>query len=139
VKPLSVTPSLCPSAPPEWEGSFAFGIVGGSVANPVVAHLVEPLPVTDELLAATSPVAPTEVFRFAAPCAGDRCKHFDGRDCRLATRLVQLLPSVVDRLPPCHVRPDCRWWQQEGKAACLRCPQVVTDWAEPPEQLVEAM
>jgi hypothetical protein len=65
--------------------------------------------------------------------------HFDGHDCRLATRLVQLLPAVVDRLPPCHVRPDCRWWQQEGKAACLRCPQVVTDWAQPPEQLVEVM
>ena len=61
MKPACVTLPLCPSAPPEWEGSFAFGIVGGSVANPVVAHLVEPLPVTDELLAATSPVAPTEV------------------------------------------------------------------------------
>ena len=51
---------------------------------------------------------------------GHACGHFDGRDCpRLATRVVQLLPPVVDGVPPCHLRPDCRWWQQEGKAACL--------------------
>jgi len=23
------------------------------------------------------------VFRFAAPCAGNACKHFDGQDCGL--------------------------------------------------------
>ena len=48
-------------------------------------------------------------------------------------RIVQLLPPVVDGLPACHLRPDCRWWQQEGKEACLRCPQVVTDVRNPSE------
>jgi hypothetical protein len=24
------------------------------------------------------------------------------------------------------VRSTCRWWMQEGRAACTRCPQVVT-------------
>ncbi len=118
---------LCPSAQPEMAGSVAFGVVGGTPAAPRLAHLARTLPVTDELLKLSDPVKPTEVFRFAAPCAGNACQHFDGTDCRLATRIVQILPAVTGDLPPCQLRPACRWWQQEGKAACLRCPQIVTE------------
>jgi hypothetical protein len=121
------TQLLCPSARPEMEGSVAFGVVVGTVEEPRTLHLERPLPVTDELLALSGPVAPAEVFRFAAPCAGHDCQHFDGRDCRLVTRIVQILPSVSSRLPPCNIRSDCRWWQQEGRSACLRCPQIVTE------------
>ena len=119
-------PLLCPSAQPEMEDCVAFGVVGGTVEAPLMAHLEHPLPVTEELLALSNPVQPTEVFRFAAPCAGDACQHFDGTDCRLATRIVQIMPAVTSALPPCSLRPECRWWQQEGKAACMRCPQIVT-------------
>jgi hypothetical protein len=45
----------------------------------------------------------------------------------LARRVVNLLPLVVGRVPACAIRPNCRWWQQEGKAACLRCPGIVTE------------
>ena len=121
------TPPLCPSARPENEGSFAFGVVGGSPDDRRVAYLAERVAVTDELLALAGPVRPTEVFRFGAPCAGGRCKHFDGHDCRLATKLVQLTPPVTQGLPACTLRPDCRWWKQEGKAACMVCPSVRTD------------
>lgn len=106
---------------------MAFGIVGGAVAEPRVGYLAGTLPVTEELLAATAPVKPTEVVRFAAPCAGDACAHFDGTDCRLVGKIVQLLPPVVERLPRCHIRSHCRWWLQEGRAACARCPGVVTE------------
>jgi hypothetical protein len=108
------------------EGSHIFGVVGGTVDEPRVAYLDEPQPVTTELLKLTEPVLPTEVFRFAAPCAGHGCRHFDGVNCQLATRTVNNLPEAVDLLPPCAIRPNCRWWKQEGKAACLRCPLVVT-------------
>ena len=57
----------------------------------------------------------------------------DGKDCQLATRIVQILPRAVDILPPCSIRPECRWYQQEGKAACVRCPQVMTDCYTPSE------
>jgi hypothetical protein len=67
--------------------------------------------------------------------AGSDCRHFDGTDCRLAQRIVSMLPTVVDILPVCPLRSNCRWWQQEGKAACLRCPQVVTKTYHPSEQL----
>lgn len=119
-------PPLCPSAQPEMADSVAFGVVGGTVEAPRLVHFTEPQPVTAELLALSHPVTPIEVFRFAAPCAGHACQHFDGADCRLATRIVQILPAVTSSLPPCSLRADCRWWRQEGKAACLRCPQVVT-------------
>src|SRR6266436_4777410 len=57
--------------------------------------------------------------------------HFDGTDCPLATRLVQLIPAVVESLPACRIRPHCRWFLQEGSAACRVCPQVVTYCVDP--------
>lgn len=129
---------FCPSAQPGMDESVAFGVIEGTVEAPRMVHLTRSLPVTDELLALSGPVAPTEVFRFAAPCAGDSCQHFDGKDCRLATRIVQILPAVTSDLPPCSLRPSCRWWQQEGRAACLRCPQVVTETYGPSEEFMRA-
>jgi hypothetical protein len=117
----------CPSARPEMPHSAAFGVVLGSVEQPRVAFLEQTLPVTVELLALAGPVAPTEVFRFAAPCAGRACQHFDGTNCRLATRIVERLPAAVNRLPECAIRPACRWWLQEGDEACFRCPLVATE------------
>lgn len=118
---------LCPSAPPDWDGAVAIGIVGGTVEVPRVSSLAAPLPVTDELLKLAGPVEPTEVFRFAAPCAKDGCRHFGGGACQLAAKVVKLLEPAADRLPYCTIRAGCRWYAQEGGAACLRCPQVVTD------------
>ena len=121
------TQLFCPSAQPEMESSVVFGVVGGTPEEPRVVHLVDPQPVTEELLALSGSVKPTEIFRFAAPCAGSACKHFDGTNCHLAQKIVQILPTVEETLPPCRIRPNCRWWQQEGKVACLRCPQIVTE------------
>ena len=117
----------CPSARPDMPGTTAFGVIQGSVGQPRVAFLDQAVPATKELLALSGPVEPTEVFRFAAPCAGNACRHFDGADCSLATRIVQRLPTAVDALPDCAIRDACRWWLQEGVEACLRCPLVVTE------------
>ncbi|MBD2438061.1 nitrogen fixation protein [Nostoc sp. FACHB-110] len=121
------TSTLCPSTRPESEGSVVFGLISGTVTEPRVAYLKQPLPVTEELIAKTSPVTPAEIFRTAAPCEAKGCQHFDGNNCRLATRIVEKFSAVVAELPPCSIRRDCRWWQQEGKVACMRCPQVITD------------
>jgi hypothetical protein len=129
---------LCPSAQPTMTESVVFGIVAGTVEQPQLTHLVKPQPVTEELLALAHPVKPTEIFRFAAPCANSSCQHFDGSQCRLATRIVEGLPAVVEQLPPCPIRASCRWWQQEGKAACLRCPQIATETFSPSKQLLQA-
>jgi hypothetical protein len=116
-------------------GSVIFGVVRGSADKPQAAYLVEPQPVTKELLEMAAPVKPTEVFRIAGPCAGCACRHFDGSNCQLARRIVNLLPAVVSTLPPCRLRPSCRWWRQEGRAACMRYPQIVTE-SEPRDKLV---
>lgn len=129
---------LCPSAQPEMTGSVAFGVVGGTAAEPRVSWIEKPVPVTEEILALTGEVPPTQVLRIAAPCQENACCHFDGTDCRLATKLVQLMPAVTQSLPPCQIRKDCRWYAQEGRAACAVCPQIVTYSVNPSEELATA-
>jgi predicted ribosomally synthesized peptide with nif11-like leader len=130
--------SLCPSAQPDWSNSVVFAISAGTVEAPEVVHLPELQPVTKELLALAEPVTPTEVFRFAAPCAEKGCTHFDGSQCQLVERIVAGVPTVADTLPPCRIRQDCRWWQQEGKEACFRCTQIVTNNYSPSDEVRKA-
>ena len=119
---------LCPSTFPGWPDSVAFGIVTGTVEEPRWQPFEKPMPITDELLALSGPVAPTEVFRFAGPCAGKACQHFAGEtgQCRLVEKTVRFVPKVQEKLPPCTIRVDCKWWRQEGREACFRCPQVAS-------------
>jgi len=124
----------CPSARPDMAGAIAFGVIGGTIDHPRVNYLSELEPVSVDLLALADPLAPTEVFRFAAPCAASQCRHFDGAACRLASRVVSLLPETGDRLPACRIRPSCRWWRQEGPAACRRCPQIVSTTVHPDDR-----
>lgn len=128
---------LCPSAPSDWEGSQVIGIVTGTLDKPEVAYLTSPQPVTDELLDLAKPVDPGEVFRFSAPCSNTRCLHFSAADskCRFAEKVVRFASVVTDKLPACPIRTECRWWQQEGKAACFRCPQMVNIDLLPSEEL----
>jgi hypothetical protein len=129
---------LCPSAQPDWDQAVLLGIVGGTANEPRVSYLDETQPVTDELLALTGDVLPTEVLRIAAPCIGGACQHFNGSNCTLVARTVIHLDAITEKLPPCAIRPSCRWWHEEGKAACQRCPQIVTDNFIPTEQLLTA-
>jgi hypothetical protein len=102
------------------------GVVTRDAEDARLAYLDEPLPATPELLATAAPAAVSQVFRLSARCEESKCTHFDGTHCQLAVRIARMLPEVVDHLPACTIRPECRWFRQEGRAACLRCPQVVT-------------
>ena|SRR5215831_4585429 len=117
---------LCPSAQPGMERCSVLGVVRQEGPAPTLQYLNQLLPATPSILAMAAPLKPTEVFRLAATCAEHKCPHFDGTDCRLATRVVQILPAVVDSLPPCVIRKECRWYSQEGGAACRRCPEITT-------------
>ena len=116
----------CPSAQPGMAEPQVLGVASGKSEAPRIAYLNEFLAATPEVLAGAGPVPPTEVFRLAAKCEATQCTHFDGQDCRLASRIVALLDPVVDALPACIIRKTCRWYAQEGRPACLRCPQIVT-------------
>jgi hypothetical protein len=133
--PLTV---MCPSAQPGMNELQLIGVVTFDEDAPRVAYLNETVPVTEELLASARPAEPREVFRMAGHCEELRCTHFDGVNCKLAARIVQILPAVVDALPACLIRASCRWYTQEGKPACLRCPQVVTQPLEPPPEYERA-
>jgi len=118
---------LCPSAPPDWAGARLIGIVGGTADAPHMTPLEQSISATPELLKLAEPVSPTEVFRFSAPCVGGTCQHFSDDECHLAKKIVRLLPVASHALPFCTIRAGCRWFSPEGKDACYRCPQVVTD------------
>jgi len=68
-------------------------------------------------------------FRFAAPCVRSSCVFWDG-SCRAIDAAHEdfdaATPSDVDSLPRCGIRESCRWWAQEGAAACRVCPYVRT-------------
>lgn len=129
---------FCPSAQPDMGDSVVFGLVEGTPTDPRVAYLDRPVRLTPQILATAAPVEPTEVFRIGAPCAAGCCQHFVDNRCTLAGRIVGLLPAVVTSAPPCALRPRCRWWQQEGVRACVRCPQIATRMPGVGAALVEA-
>jgi hypothetical protein len=122
---------LCPSSQPDTDNAMVFGVVEGTIEKPHVAYLERSQPVKEAIQQPTSikptDLKPTEMMRIASSCQEKKCLHFDGQDCRLATRIVEQLLTVTDTLPACQIRSQCRWWQQEGKSACLRCPQIVTE------------
>jgi len=117
---------VCPSAKPGMVGSSVIGLNTGTMRHARIEFLDRPLPASDAVLALCGKVDPTELFRFAAQCESATCRNFDGCCCRVASVIVQLLPPVTVKLPRCGVRPQCRWFRQEGRAACVRCPQIVT-------------
>ena len=117
---------MCPSAKPEMADAQVLGVVSREGAAPQIAYVNERVAVTPDILEATAPAHVSQVFRLAARCEEKKCMHFDGSRCQLAVRIATLMPEVVDSLPPCAIRRDCRWFRQEGRAACLRCPQVMT-------------
>lgn len=131
----TVSQPFCPSAQPEMDDAVVLGVLMHGETGSEVAYLREHQPATPDIVALSAPVRPTEVLRFAARCEGSACRHFDGTNCKLATRIVNLLPAVTTSLPACRIRPECRWYLQEGRAACMRCPQIVTQTFEASEQM----
>ena len=119
-------PLKCPSAQPGMGDVQILGVISRDAEEPRVAYLDEVLPASPAVLELAAPLDASQVFRLSARCEEKKCMHFDGHDCQLALRIARMMPEVVDHLPACNIRPDCRWFRQEGRAACVRCPQIVT-------------
>jgi hypothetical protein len=117
----------CPSAQATADGARIFGMMTGASEARRVGYLTEVQPISEKLLALAGSAKPTQLFRVAAPCMNGGCKHFKDNACSLAQRIVEGFPAVVNALPACQIRSTCRWFRQEGKEACFRCPQVMTD------------
>ncbi|WP_034593929.1 hypothetical protein [Hamadaea tsunoensis] len=69
-------------------------------------------------------------YRFAGPCVTAKCGFWTGEHCGLGAKLVESYQAVggepVD-LPKCAIRRTCRWFAEQGPAACSPCSYVVTD------------
>jgi hypothetical protein len=121
-----LSPFSCPSAQPDMHEARVFGLMSGTADQPRVAYLKQEAVIPASAVPDTGGLKAIEVFRFAARCEEGRCAQYaDGR-CSLGQRLVEGLDEVVDSLPSCTIRPTCRWYAEQGRAVCLRCPQVVT-------------
>ena len=116
----------CPSGQPDMAGARIFGVLSGSEDGPRVAYLKPGACVSQRTMAKLGAIQPTQVFRFAAVCEEHRCTHFNGEQCQLGKRVAQQIEAVVDQLPPCQIRISCRWFAEQGKDVCLRCPQIIT-------------
>lgn len=133
MSPEAAGDPLCPSAPAE-PGASLFGVVD---AKGRVVHLITPLAVDDNFVeAARRTGAPERRFRFSSPCQEGRCGHWAGHQCGLIGQLHSAatdmgLATDEERLPPCAIRAQCRWWLQRGRQACGVCSVVVTDQRMP--------
>jgi hypothetical protein len=66
-------------------------------------------------------------FRFARECVTTACRQWRNDQCQVghAAATVAERLEIVEGLPRCAIRSTCRWWQQEGRAACAACQWVV--------------
>jgi hypothetical protein len=94
-----------------------------------VRYLADPVPVDANVLGLLQGAPAGEVFRVGAGCAGSDCRHFDGSECSLGERLVQIAPRPAAVKPPaCELRnAGCRWFAERGIAVCMSCQWVVSE------------
>ena len=121
------TPFLCPSTSVE-NATQLIGVVQQINDQDCgrLAYVAGPVAFTNDLRVLTEPVDAAEVLRLAGPCAEGGCAHYANDRCSLGERVVTELPPVVQRAPRCSIRSHCRWYAEQGIAACLRCPGIVT-------------
>jgi hypothetical protein len=132
---MSDQPYSCPSAQPDAEEARVFGIVGGDVGQPRLSYLEKDVAIPEEMLVPPAGISPTRIFRFAGTCIGGACAQFGGGQCQLGTKISRMLDPVTDVAPACTIRATCRWFAENGTAACMRCPQVVTTVTTADEEL----
>jgi hypothetical protein len=127
--------AYCPSSKPAEPGATVLGVVGGTAARPQIVYLSDPVVVTADLLGTLGESRAGEVIRVAAPCRESGCAHFRNESCSLITKIVGVADDAPSQgIPKCHLRRRCRWYQQEGLAACRQCPLILTDEVAPTEQ-----
>jgi hypothetical protein len=76
---------------------------------------------------------PEARMRFAHACIRGHRAQWTGRGCGVIERVLGHL-GLPDPAPqrPCLIRATCRWFAEQGAAACGVCDRVVTDNAADP-------
>jgi hypothetical protein len=114
----------CPSSDSA-HGNLLIGIVR---ADGSVAPIHPPLGIDDDFVrkaGEASQLPPEARFRLAGPCLTTSCRQWTGTRCAVGDAVADASPSRPERLPACAIRSTCRWWSQNGPAACRSCALVV--------------
>lgn len=117
---------LCPSSKCE-DGAQLLGIVKHDGHVDMMQH---PLPVTKDAASAMQKKGNAEErFRFAGKCIKTGCSQWTGSRCGVIDNVLENILDKVNSalLPECAIRPQCRWFNQNGADACKVCPYVITD------------
>ncbi|MBB5868347.1 hypothetical protein F4553_001726 [Allocatelliglobosispora scoriae] len=118
---------MCPSTP----AGNATVFLGMITPMGKVAYITPEVPAETVLSGMDDSAGPLEAsYRFAGPCVTSRCGFWTGEHCGLGATLVESYQASggeeVD-LPKCAIRRNCRWFAEQGPAACSPCSYVVTD------------
>jgi len=119
-------PILCPSGLCN-EGSILLGIVQ---QDGHVGFIKQKIMLDKEFVqSARKGRSPEKRFRFAEQCRESACTQWRDNKCGVIDQVISMLApkQVPDELPQCGIRPECRWFKQEGGRACAVCPEVITD------------
>jgi hypothetical protein len=124
VAPVGTDGFTCPSGLCS-SGNLLIGIVQN---NGVIASIRPALQVDDDFVrkahdASNSP--PETRFRFAGPCVSTSCEQWAQGRCTVGDAVAQELPGGDSHLRACVIRSTCRWWAQNGPAACHSCSGIV--------------
>jgi len=122
---------LCPSS----TAAHATVFLGMITSGARVAYVTPNVPITPETVDVLVDDGGTleSQYRFAGGCVTHACGYWTGGHCGLGAEVAAQSPRVLAedpalaRLPRCGIRSRCRWFAEQGTAACHVCPLVVTD------------
>jgi hypothetical protein len=101
------------------------GVLGRGGRTGYLTHRVV---VTEAALERIQAEGDPTALRFAAPCAGAGCVHWDDHRCGLVEDFSRReLPDRRASLPRCSIRSQCRWFAQRGADGCAACEWVMRD------------
>jgi hypothetical protein len=119
---------MCPST----TASNSTVFLGMIMPTGKVAYVTPEVPSATVLSTLEESGTPLESqYRFAGPCVTSKCGFWTGEHCGLGAKLAESYQSAnlpdPESLPKCAIRRTCRWFAEQGPAACSPCSYVVTD------------
>ena len=116
---------LCPSYYCK-PGAMLYGIVN---AKGFIDYLKATIEVDDFFVEeAYKGRDPDGRFRFAGNCAKNGCTHWENQqnECGLIDQVIELIDNPEqEKLKPCPIRSDCRWFRQRKGLACAQCNEMI--------------
>jgi hypothetical protein len=111
----------CPSMLP----GLARGVIAKVVKNEErLKFLAEEISVPTSLSLAVDSETVLKRARFVGLCRTVECGHWTGVSCRLGHAIASVEVQSAGELAPCAIRSSCRWFKENGSAACAPCQHV---------------